>query len=212
MRAYMKSKLPFHGVQGAAQKRVWKTVFPEYVLGSFEEWQATVLALWRGARYREERYAAIALTGERPYRDFQTLRTVPLYEELIVTGAWWDYVDWIASKRIGELMRRYPRPMARTMRAWSRSDDIWKRRTSILCQLSFKADTDLGLLYDCLESSLGEREFFLRKAIGWALREYSKTDPGEVARYVRENGDRLSPLSRREAMKRIERRRRSMQT
>jgi 3-methyladenine DNA glycosylase AlkD len=89
------------------------------------------------------------------------------------------------------------------MRAWSRSEDVWKRRTSILCQLGFKKDTDLKLLYGCIEPSLGSKEFFLRKAIGWALRQYAWTNPEEVRRYVRNNTARLSPLSRREAMKNI---------
>ena len=118
------------------------------------------------------------LTGERRYRDYQTLETLPLYEELIVTGAWWDFVDPIASQRIGALLQRYPARMRRTMRAWSRSTDMWKRRTSILCQLSFKADTDLALLYDCIEPNLADREFFIRKAIGWALRQHAWTDAG----------------------------------
>jgi 3-methyladenine DNA glycosylase AlkD len=89
------------------------------------------------------------------------------------------------------------------MLSWSKSDDIWKRRTSIICQLGFKAKTDLELLYACIESSIGSREFFLQKAIGWALRQYAWTDPAETERYVRVNRERLSGLSRREALKNI---------
>jgi 3-methyladenine DNA glycosylase AlkD len=89
------------------------------------------------------------------------------------------------------------------MRAWSRAGDLWKRRSAVLCQLSFKRDTDLELLYECIERAMDEREFFLRKAIGWALREYAKTDPAEVRRYVRQHAQRLSPLSQREALRRI---------
>jgi len=89
------------------------------------------------------------------------------------------------------------------MLAWSRSRNLWKRRSAILCQLSFKHETDLDLLYACMEPSLNSREFFLRKAIGWALRQYAWTDPGEVQRYVREHADRLSSLSRREALKNV---------
>ena len=89
------------------------------------------------------------------------------------------------------------------MREWSRDENLWKRRTSILCQLAAKKDTDLRLLYDCIEPSLGEKEFFLRKAIGWALRQYAWTDPKEVLRYVTEKGDQLSPLSKREALKNL---------
>jgi 3-methyladenine DNA glycosylase AlkD len=145
----------------------------------------------------------VLLTGERRYRDYQTLDALPLYEELIVTGAWWDYVDAIANKRIGGLLKRYPARLGKTMRAWSRSRDMWKRRTAILCQLSFKSDTDLTLLCDCIEPNLDDREFFIRKAIGWALRQHAWTDPGEVRRYVTRNKARLSPLSVREALKNI---------
>ena len=124
-----------------------------------------------------------------------------MYEELIVTGAWWDYVDVLASHCLGELLRRHPREMKRKMKEWSRSDNIWKRRSAILCQLQFKQETDLALLYGCIAPSLDSREFFLRKAIGWALRQYAWTDPAEIRRYVREHEARLSPLSRREALK-----------
>jgi 3-methyladenine DNA glycosylase AlkD len=126
-----------------------------------------------------------------------------MYEEMIVSGAWWDYVDGIASHRVGLLLRRHPEPMRTIMLEWSRSDDLWKRRTSIICQLTFKAETDLGLLYACIEPSLSSREFFLRKAIGWALRQYARTDPAEVVRYVSAHEGRLSPLSKREALKNI---------
>jgi 3-methyladenine DNA glycosylase AlkD len=120
---------------------------------------------------------------------------------MITTGAWWDYVDPIAAHRVGPLLRRYPKLMSRKMRAWSRSKDLWLRRSAIICQLAFKKETDLGLLYDCIEPAIGEKEFFLRKAIGWALRQYAWTDPKEVQRYVREYRSRLSPLSIREALK-----------
>jgi len=80
---------------------------------------------------------------------------------------------------------------------------MWKRRTSILCQLGFKADTDLDLLYSCIRPSLGSKEFFLRKAIGWALRQYAWTNPGEVRRYVQAHENELSALSMREALKNI---------
>ena len=89
------------------------------------------------------------------------------------------------------------------MLVWSKSDNVWKRRASILCQLGFKGDTDLDLLYACIEPSLDSNEFFLRKAIGWALRQYARTDPGEVKRYVGRNESRLSRLSKREALKKI---------
>src|SRR5260370_23280405 len=128
-----------------------------------------------------------------------------MYDELIVSGAWWDYVDDIASHRVGPILRDYPATMRRKMLDWSKSNNLGKRRTAILCQLGFKAETDLELLYTCIEPSSGSREFFLQKAIGWALRQYAWTDSAEIKKYVRFNRARLSALSCREALKNIDR-------
>ena len=124
-----------------------------------------------------------------------------MFEEMIVTGAWWDFVDTIAGHSLGDILRAEPRRMKPLMRRWAKDADMWKRRASILCQLGFKRETDLDLLYDCIEPNLSHKDFFIRKAIGWALRQYAWTDPKEVRRYVKANKDRLSPLSVREAMK-----------
>lgn len=128
-----------------------------------------------------------------------------MYEELIVTGAWWDFVDELAEHRIGPLLAAYPVPMRKTMLAWSRSPDMWKRRTSIICQMFFREATDLNLLFACMEPSLSSKEFFLRKAIGWALRQVAKHDPKAVRRYVKEHAAQLSPLSQKEALKHLSR-------
>ena len=205
MRAYMKSEMPFHGVQSTALRAIQRRCFARHPLDGFEVWREVTLQLWREARYREERYAAIALTGYKAYQEYQGLRCLPMYEEMIVTGAWWDYVDAIASHRLGELLRRHPRPMKTRMLSWSRCRDLWKRRAAILCQLGFKRETDLDLLYACILQSAGDPEFFLRKAIGWALRQYAWTDPAEVRRFVQEHESELSPLSRREACKNVAR-------
>ena len=205
MQAYMKSAMPYHGVQTPLLRKVLKETFAEVEFAAASDWQGLVLELWRGARFREERYAALYLAGHKRARDFQTLSALPMYEELIVTGAWWDYVDNIATQRIGPILSEYPGPMRRKMLVWSRSKDMWKRRTAILCQLGFKAETDLDLLYTCIEPSLESREFFLQKAIGWALRQYAWTDSAEIRRYVERNRTRMSALSCREALKNIQR-------
>ena len=201
MQAYMKSAMPYFGVTTVPLRAICKRVFAAHPLPDAESWQKQCLTIWRDATYREERYAAIELTGHRFYRQFQTRATLPMYEEMIVAGAWWDLVDVIASRRLGPLLRWDPRFMRAKMLAWSRSSNLWKRRSAILCQLSFKNETDLPLLYACIEPSLDSPEFFLRKAIGWALRQYAWTDPGEIQRYVREHAGRLSALSQREALK-----------
>jgi 3-methyladenine DNA glycosylase AlkD len=203
MQAYMKSAMPYLGIQTPELRAICTRLFAAHPIQRAADWRRTCLGIWREAEFREERYAAIGLTGFRLYRSFQTLETLAMYEEMIVTGAWWDYVDSIAPKRLGALLSAYPARMRTTMLKWSRGRDLWKRRSAILCQLGFKRDTDLGLLYACIEPSLSSKEFFLQKAIGWALRQYAWTDPREVARYVGERRGELSPLSKREALKNI---------
>jgi DNA alkylation repair enzyme len=105
--------------------------------------------------------------------------------------------------RVGELLRLYPAETHVTLRKWAKLDDMWKRRSAILAQLGFNADTDLALLYACIQPSIREKKFFLRKAIGWALRQFAKTDAKEVRRYVAEHEAQLSPLSKREALKNL---------
>lgn len=207
MQAYMKSAMPYLGIQTPELRVICTRLFAAHPIETSVAWRSACLRIWREARFREERYAAIGLTGFRLYGSFQTLETLAMYEEMIVTGAWWDFVDTIASKRLGALLRVYPSRMRTQMLKWSRCGDLWKRRSAILCQLGFKDDTDLALLYACIEPSLSSSplsgEFFLQKAIGWALRQYAWTDPREVARYVREHQGELSPLSKREALKNV---------
>jgi 3-methyladenine DNA glycosylase AlkD len=202
MRAYMKSTMPYHGVTSPRVDAICKKAFAENPFPSCVEWQAAILELWRGARYREERYAAIRLLSLKRHRECWTPDLMPVLEEMIVSGAWWDYVDALAQV-VGELLRSHPKKIRPVMRAWSKDANLWKRRVSIICQLTFKRDTDLELLYANIEPNLPDRDFFIRKAIGWALRQYAWTDPKEVARYVRDHETQLSGLSRREALKNI---------
>jgi 3-methyladenine DNA glycosylase AlkD len=204
MQAYMKSEMPYHGVSAVPMRAICKRLFSPLVFPDFDAWEASVRALWDGARFREERYAAISLAGLRAAREFQTPHAMPLYEKMITEGAWWDYVDAIATHHVADILRTHRAPMTTLMKKWSRSDSMWKARTSIICQVLAKKETDLELLYACIEPSLSggaSKEFFIRKAIGWALRAYAWIDPSEVKRYVKKNESRLSGLSKREALK-----------
>ena len=203
MQAYMKSALPFRGAQKPARTRALRAVFDSRPLPSGAVWAATVRELWHGAEFREERYAAIDLTGHRMYRSYQRPDVLALYEELIVTGAWWDFVDEIASRRVGPILRAFPGQVGPLMRTWAVDGDLWRRRTAILCQLGAREAVDLRLLENCLEPNLADREFFIRKAIGWALRDYAWHDPGWVRSWVDQHAERLSPLSLREATKHL---------
>lgn len=205
MQAYMKSKMPYHGVQTPMRRLICKELFKGVEFKNAKEWETEVRAIWESARFREERYCALQLCSHKSAQEFQTPKAMKLYEYLITQGAWWDYVDTLAADRVGTILECHPAELKPLMLQWSRSADLWKRRTSIICQLGLGLETDLKLLYACIEPSLGSKEFFLQKAIGWALRQYAWKNPKEVKRYVALNEDRLAPLSRREALKNLNR-------
>jgi 3-methyladenine DNA glycosylase AlkD len=204
MQAYMKSAMPFYGVQAPRLREICRAVFAERPLADRNTWLSTVRALWRDATHREERYVAIALTGDRRYRPFQTADLVPdLYQELVVTGAWWDYVDEVAIRRIGPILRFQPAEVIPMMRAWAVAPDLWQRRTAIICQIGSKSATDRKLLTHAIDRNADDPDFFIRKAIGWALREHAKIHPEWVREFVARRDGALSGLSKREALKNI---------
>lgn len=198
--AYMKSDMPSLGVPVPTVRKIAKEAAKASPFASAEELRDTVLRLWRDAEVREERYAAIDLTAVRPVA--HDLRMVPVYEEFIRTGAWWDLVDGVAP-RIRELLLAHPDPMAELLLGWASDGDMWVRRAAITSQLGAKSRTSTALLTAVILPNLDDSEFFIRKAIGWALREYGKHNPDWVAAFAREYKERLSPLSYREAVRRL---------
>ena len=203
MQAYMKSAMPYRGVSSPNHKPIFKKAIEDHPLPDAAAWADAVRRLFHEASHREEWYGAIALLDHRLYAGHRTLAALPLYEELIVAGAWWDVVDEVATGALRDLVAAHPVEMGRTMREWSLSSDLWKRRSSIICQVGRRRSIDLRLLYDCIEPNCSDRDFFIRKAIGWALRDYAWVDPDEVVRYVAGNEASLSGLSRREALKNV---------
>lgn len=201
MQAYMKSAMPFRGVPRPALRAALRPVLAAHPSTSFEGLVETARALYLPAEFREERYAALELIRHRSARPFRTAALLPLLEELAVAGAWWDLVDEIGGHIIADLHRRFPAELRPRLLQLSHGDDLWLRRISIICQLGSKAATDTDLLRLTIDANLAERDFFLRKAIGWALRDYARTDPAWVRRFVDERGEALSSLSRREATK-----------
>lgn len=200
MQAYMKSATPFLGVRVPMMRTLTRAEAKLRPFTSSADLIDTVLRLWREAGYREERYAAIALLdtpAARRLRDPAVLQTL---RELIVTGAWWDYVDELAH-RVGDLLLSWPAEVRPALLTWTRSDDRWLRRASIICQLGMRDRADVELLTTAIESAMGDSDFFLRKAIGWALRDYARTDPAWVRSFAETH--ELSPLSRREALKHL---------
>jgi 3-methyladenine DNA glycosylase AlkD len=203
MRAYMKSAMPFHGVSSPDCRAIMRDVLATHALPDRATWLATVLALWDDASHREERYAALAVAKDRRYAAHRDLDVLPLYRHLVLTGAWWDLVDDVATHLVGPLVLGHPARVRPTVAAWASDEDRWLRRTAVICQVGAKDRTDLPLLTMAVEANVDDRDFFLRKAIGWALRQHARTDPDWVRDFVAAHDDRLSSLSRREALKHL---------
>lgn len=200
---YMKSAMPFYGLTTPQVRTVVREVLADCPVPDRATWIAIVRTLWDGATHREERYAALGVVRSRAYRRWLVAddALVGLLRHLITTGAWWDLVDE-TSHVVGELLRVDRATMTPLLRGWSREQDLWLRRASIIAQLGFREHTDLDLLTYAIEGSIDDPDFFARKAIGWALREYAKTDADWVREFVRVHG-RLSSLSKREALKHL---------
>ncbi len=200
--AYMKSTMPYAGLTAPTLRSVSKAVFKAHPLEDASIWQSTIEDLWRNAEVRELRYCAIDLLLVPRYRKlWLTPERLGLIREMIETGAWWDFVDNLASNAVGDLLRRYPDTMFPELTQWARDPHLWVRRTAILAQLKFNTHTNQTFLFEAIEGSIDDRDFFARKAIGWALRQYSRTAPDAVIDYIERNKSRLSPLSKREGLR-----------
>ncbi|SFR45571.1 3-methyladenine DNA glycosylase AlkD [Microbacterium azadirachtae] len=195
--AYMKSAMPFLGVRVPDARRIATQAARGIV--DVDELRDAALDLWRAAGYREERYAAQALMALKPLRG--RLDLLDAHEEMIRTGAWWDHVDEVAH-RLADLLDAHPAELSVELRVWADDEDLWIRRAAIIAQLQRKDRVDHALLSDVIEANLGDEEFFIRKAIGWALRDHARADPDWVRAFVDAHPS-LSPLSRREALKHL---------
>jgi 3-methyladenine DNA glycosylase AlkD len=212
MQAYMKSALPFNGIPAPQRRHLTAEAVAAFPCADTPALAQTMERLWREARFREERYAAVELPRlGRRHPKLVNLALLPLAERMVVEGAWWDLVDDLSGNLIERLLERHPHEVKPVLRRWARGDDLWLRRAAMLAQRKLKpAAFDAVLLYDTILPSLGDArfadEFFIRKGIGWALRERSYAAPDEVRAFCREYASQLAPLSVREALKVIERR------
>lgn len=200
MQAYMRTDMPFYGVQKPGRVEILRELVARFPVPDRESYQKLVLGLW-DLPHREEKYLALGVA--RRFREHVTPLSLPLYRNLIVEGAWWDFVDEIATKLIRRLVVEQPGQTWPVVDLWIDDEDMWLRRSAILCQIGAKEDTDTDRLFGFCERRAFEGEFFIRKAIGWALREYAKTDPEAVAAFLASRRDRLSTLSYREASKHL---------
>lgn len=199
MRAYMKTDQPFYGVPAGPRRIIFRNGLNLFGITSRREWESAILDLWNG-KSREEMYLALDL-AER-FRKYRTPTAWPLFKKLVYTAPNWDTLDWIAAKLVGELVMNY-RQFEQDLVKWRSDEILWVRRAAILAHLKHKEKTNLPLLSETILFLSWEDEFFIRKAIGWVLREYAKTDPEWVLDFVNKNENRLSSLSKREALKNI---------
>lgn len=198
MQKYMRYQFPFLGIKTPERKQLLRQFLSTH---SFQPEQLTdvVKGLWLLPE-REFHYVAMDLL--LMYRKKGWLKEdIQLIEELIVTKSWWDTVDVLAPRMAGPYVRQYPEKGRQVLDQWIESDNKWLKRSAIIHQLRFKEETDEQLLYRYILQSKDTKEFFIQKAIGWALREYAKTNPESVRRFVSET--ELPALSRREALKHL---------
>jgi 3-methyladenine DNA glycosylase AlkD len=200
MQAYMKTEMPFYGVQKAQRAPILRDLVRRFPPSDRDAYEGTVLALW-GLAHREEKYLALGVA--RHFKTFIISDSLPLYQRLIVEGAWWDLVDEVATHMVGDLVVGYPGEIWPVVDTWIVSEDMWLRRSALICQVGARERTDADRLFSFCSQRAFENEFFIRKAIGWALRQHARIDPESVARFVTDHRTELSGLSYREATKHI---------
>ncbi|WP_394239329.1 DNA alkylation repair protein [Niallia oryzisoli] len=196
MKKYMKNLFPFLGIKTPERNKLTKLFYQQSGILKLDFQHDVVLELWQQPE-REYQYAAIDYIG----RSLKKLvkEDLPFFEKLITTKSWWDTVDMLAQKPVGTIAEKYPEVITESIDSWAISENLWLRRTALLFQLKYKGNTNEVLLYRYIESNAESKEFFIQKAIGWALREYSKTHPESVREFI--NSHSLAPLSIREGSK-----------
>ena len=196
MKKYMKDKFEFFGIKSPLRKEIYKNHKDNFGLLPDENFEQIVRWCWNQDQ-REYQYFAMEFLGRR--KNKAQIQIIDLYEVLISRKSWWDTIDFIAAHLLGSYFTKYPEQILPVTNKWMRSGNIWLQRSCLLFQLKYKGKTNEKLLTSFIVELTGTREFFINKAIGWALREYSKTNPRFVKDFVSEN--HLSGLSRREALK-----------
>lgn len=201
MARYMRDQFAFYGVPSPAVRSITRAAFAGVRRPEEDDVAGLALACWSRPEREWQYVACDMLARAAPRCSARLLVTV---EHLIVTKSWWDTVDALAANVVGSLVFQHP-SLVGMMDRWIDEENIWLARTALLHQLRYKNDTDADRLFAYCLRRAPDREFFLRKAIGWALREYSKWNRAAVAAFVAEHEHELSPLSRREALRRIAR-------
>jgi 3-methyladenine DNA glycosylase AlkD len=197
--AYMRNQFSFFGIPTPFRNTIQTVVFKDYRSLSEQELIPILKQLWLKEE-REFQYAALDLA--LLHRKKLSPQALPLFEYMIRTKSWWDTVDHLASNLVGHLLKAHP-PLIEVADTWVHDPYLWIRRSALLFQLKWKSATDTQRLFHYSKELAHEKEFFIRKAIGWALRQHSKTDPTAVASFISQHRGLLSPLSIKEASKYI---------
>ena len=197
MSKYMQDKFRFLGIRGATRTEIYKKYFPDARKTKIIDWDF-VESCWN----KEEReFQYVVVYYLKAMQKFLKREDISKLKYLIVTKSWWDTVDLLA-KVIGSLVIRIE-GYDQIMLEWSKDSNIWLRRVAILYQLSLKDKVDEIILDKILVNNLGDNEFFINKAVGWALRDYSKYNPEWAREFIKKNKDNMANLSIREASKYI---------
>lgn len=196
MAKYMHDQFPFLGIKTPTRRSLLQEFVAAHGLPALADLEKILRELWQLPE-REYQYSALTLLGKLEKE--LPPEFVGVLEYLIVTKSWWDTVDTLAGHAVATHFRRFPLVRDATIACWRASDNFWLRRTTLLFQLSYKVNTNVDLLFSLIRENLDSDEFFIQKAIGWALREYSKTDATAVTQFVAATP--LAPLSAREALK-----------
>ncbi|NND62446.1 MAG: DNA alkylation repair protein [Flavobacteriaceae bacterium] len=198
-KAYMRNKFEFYGLKSPVRKGLQKKLLVKTALPDKEDLHAIIKAFWDKPQ-REFQYFAMDLA--KKYTRHFSEEDIQLFEYMVTQNSWWDTVDFIASHLMGSYFLKYPNLREGYVKKWLASGNFWLQRSALLFQLKYKDELDTDLLERTIEPLLGSSVFFINKAIGWVLREYSKTNPGWVLQYA--NKTNLQPLSRKEALRIIQ--------
>lgn len=196
---YLLNKFSFIGLQTPLRRQLCRIFFKEHPVDSADELEQIIRVAF-ASPYREVHYFAIELL--RFHKQIWSVNTIPLIEWMLDTNSWWDSVDSLNSFVIGPFFLHYRDVQKAVTLRWNQSENIWWQRSSLIFQLLYKERTDTHLLTEYIERRQADKEFFIRKAIGWALRQYGRTNPDWVRNFVAHH-PQLSPLSRREALKHL---------
>ncbi len=199
MKKYMRDQFEYHGIKSPQNAVLMRNFIKEHGLPRLDQLDLISRELW-SLPQREFQYAAMTLIGKLEKQlEAEFITTI---EYLITHKSWWDTVDLLASHAVGAQFKRFPKVKEKYLKKWRKSDNFWLRRTTLLFQLGYKKETDFDLMCELVRENLGSDEFFINKAIGWALRQYAHTNPAPVKKFVKATRE-LHPLSRREALKNI---------